>query len=64
MSEKSEIKVLIKGTTISIIITLICLLIFSTILTYSNISENIIPFVIIAITVISILLGSITMAKK
>lgn len=64
MSKKREIKVLVKGIFYSILITLICLFVFSAILAYSNASENIIPTAIIAITVISILLGSIIMARK
>lgn len=47
-----------KGTIISIIITLILLFIFSTVLAYSNVSESIIPVVLIIITGVSILIGS------
>ena len=47
-----------KGVLISIISTLILLLIFTTILTYTNISEDSAPLVIITITAISILIGS------
>ena len=51
-------KYIIKGVIISIISTLIFLFIFSILLTYTNISENLInPFIII-ITAISILIGS------
>lgn len=49
---------IMKGVGISFIATLIILLIFATILTYSNISESTITPVIIIITAISILLGS------
>lgn len=49
---------IIKGVTISIIFTLIFLFIFSTILTYTNISEEFIAPVIIVITAISIFIGS------
>lgn len=49
---------IIKGTLLSIIITLILLLIFSLVLTYSNISDSMISPVIIVITTISILAGS------
>ena len=48
-----------KGIIISFLITLITIFIFSIILTYTNISENIIPIVIIGLTFISILIGSI-----
>ena len=51
-------KEIIKGTIISIICTLICLFIFSIILTYTNISESFITPVIIVITGISICIGS------
>ena len=47
-----------KGIIISILITLILLFLFSIILTYTNIGENVIPAVIIIATVISILIGS------
>ena len=45
---------ILKGTLISIVLTLILLLVFSALLTYTNISENISPIVIIAITGVSI----------
>ena len=48
-----------KGVVFSFFITLIAIFIFSIILTYTNISENIIPVVIIVLTFISILSGSI-----
>lgn len=47
-----------KGTMIAIISTIILLLIFAVILTYTNISEGTINPVIITITAISILIGS------
>ena len=47
-----------KGSIISIIFTLILLFIFSIILTYTSISENVISPVIIIISSISILIGS------
>ena len=52
------IKNVIKGTFLSIILTVILLLVFAAILTYTNISESTIPIVTIAITAISILIGS------
>ena len=54
---QNSLKVL-KGTGLSIVITLILLLVFSAILTYTNVSENVIPIAIIAITGFSILVGS------
>lgn len=53
-----------KGLMISIIITLITILLFSIILTYSNISENIIPIAIIILTFISILIGAIISTRN
>ena len=55
--ENTPIKI-IKGVGIALLITLISLLIFSIILTYTNIEENVINPVIMIITAISILIGS------
>ncbi|MCI8641701.1 MAG: TIGR04086 family membrane protein [Clostridia bacterium] len=49
---------LVKGIGISIIVTVILLIIFSVLLAYTNISENVISPVIMVITAISILIGS------
>ena len=49
---------ILKGLVISIIFTLICLFIFSCLLVYTDINENLMQPVIIAITGISILIGS------
>ncbi len=49
---------LFKGVGISFAFTLVLLLIFSVILTFSNINENVINPVIIIVTGISILIGS------
>ena len=49
---------IIKGVIISIFCTLIFLLIFSILLTYTNLSEKLINPFIIVITAISILIGS------
>lgn len=49
---------ILKGVGIAIISTLIFLLIFSAILTYTNLSEQTIAPVIIVVTAISILIGS------
>lgn len=54
---KNIIKI-IKGSVGGIILTLILLLIFAAVLTYTNIEESTIKPVIIVITVISILVGS------
>lgn len=57
MNENNIIKIL-KGSAISIIITLIGLLIYSIILSYTSVSESTIPTIVIIITAISILIGS------
>ena len=49
---------ILKGLVISIVFTLICLFIFSCLLVYTDISENLMRPVIIIITGISILIGS------
>ena len=49
---------IIKGTAISLVITLILLLLFAVLLTATSIQENTINPVIIIITAISILIGS------
>lgn len=55
---------LLKGSLISIIITIILLIIFSAILTYTKVKENTVPTVIIIVTSLSILIGSqITTSK-
>lgn len=60
-----NMKAILKGIIISIILTLILLFIFATILTYTNISENTIPAVIIIITATSLLIGcSIASRRK
>lgn len=49
---------IIKGVIISLITTLVLLFIFSIVLTYTNVSENLITPVIIVVTAISIFIGS------
>lgn len=58
INENNIIKNIAKGIGISLITTLVSLLIFSIILTYTNIQENVINPVIMMITAISILIGS------
>ena len=58
INENSSITNIIKGVGIALITTLVLLIIFSIILTYTNIQENVINPVIMIITAISILLGS------
>lgn len=55
--DKSSVKI-IKGTAISIILSLILLTIYATLISYTSVSENTMVPVIITITGISILIGS------
>ena len=57
-NETKTIKNIFIGVGISFMITIIFLLIFSILLTYTNISENTINPVITVVTAISILIGS------
>lgn len=50
---------ILKGSGTSIIITLVLLLIYSALLTYTSLNENTMPVFIIGITTISILAGSL-----
>ena len=63
IQENTYIKIL-KGLLISIAVSLIGIFIFSILLTYTNISENTIPIVIIAISFISILIGATISTRK
>ena len=56
--DNKTLKSILKGTVIALITTIILFLIFSIILTYTNISESTIFPVIVVITGISILIGS------
>lgn len=62
-TNNSAIRIL-KGLIISFVVTLVSIFIFSIILTYSNISEKIVPIVIIILTFISILIGTIIGVRK
>lgn len=55
---------IVKGLLISFIVTLISIFIFSVLLTYTDISESIVPTVIIVLTFVSILIGTIISMKK
>lgn len=55
---------IIKGSLLSIIVTTVCLIIFSIILAYTNIPESTMVPVITIITAISILVGSIISVSK
>lgn len=68
IKEKSELRInsikILKGTFIAIIISVIFLLIFAMLLCYTEISENTIKPVVLIITGISILIGSVISARK
>ena len=55
---------IIKGAGISIIFTLICLTVFSALLTFTNLSESLIQPVVISVTGISIFVGSFFATRK
>lgn len=54
----NNIKKILIGSGVSVIITIIGLIIFASLLTYTSITESTIPTVTIIITIISILIGS------
>ena len=49
---------ILKGSAFSIVTTLVLLIVFAIILTYTNINESTIPTVVIIVTALSILIGS------
>jgi len=63
-NQNNGIVKIFKGLIFSFIITLVSIFIFAIVLTYSDISESIIPIVIIVLTFISILIGSIISMRK
>lgn len=56
-STSSIVRVL-KGSAISMLASIVLLMIFATLLTYTNVNENTMPTVIIIVTALSILIGS------
>lgn len=63
-NNSNGIVIILKGSLISIIATIVLLIIFAAVLTYSNINENSMPTVIIVVTALCILVGSqITTSK-
>lgn len=63
-NNSNGIVIILKGSLISIIATIVVLMIFAAVLTYSNINENSMPTVIIVVTALCILVGSqITTSK-
>lgn len=63
-TESKNIVKIIKGSTVAIIITLLGLLIYSVILASTEIGENTINYVVIGISALSILIGSIISVSK
>ena len=63
-TESKNIVKIIKGSTVAIIITLLGLLIYSVILASTEIGENTINYVLIGISALSILIGSIISVSK
>lgn len=63
-SSNSNMIKIFKGIMFSFLITLVSVLFFSIILTYTNISEKVIPIVIIILTFISILIGTMIGIRK
>ena len=55
---------ILKGLLFSFIITLMSIFVFAIVLTYTNISESVIPIVIICLTFVSILIGSMIGVRK
>ena len=63
-TESKNIVKIIKGSIVAIIITLLGLLIYSIILASTEIGENTINYVVIGISALSILIGSIISVSK
>lgn len=63
-TESSNVVKILKGSILSIVFTIICLLVYSIILTNTEISESTINYVVIGITGISILIGSIISVSR
>lgn len=57
-SAKGNLIRVLKGTGLAVIITLVMLLIYSCLLTYTNINESTMSAVVIVVTALSILVGS------
>jgi len=65
LERKNSISIkIIKGVIIVFVVTLLTIFAFSIILAYTNISDNVIPTVIVILTFISILIGTIVSMKN
>lgn len=63
-STDARLNKILRGMMFSFFLTLISIFLFAVILTYTNISEKVIPTVIIILTFISILIGTIIGTKN
>lgn len=63
-SSNKFIKKIFKGVLISLVVSFVLLAVFAIVLTYTSVSENTIVPVIIVVTGISILVGTILESKK
>ena len=63
-SSNKFIKKIFKGVLISLVVSFVLLAIFAIVLTYTSVSENTIVPVIIVVTGISILVGTILESRK
>lgn len=63
-SNSNSIIRILKGSIFSIVTTLVLLIIFAALLTYTNINESTMPTVIIIVTALSILIGSQIVTSK
>ena len=64
MNHNQMVFKIVKGLLFSFTITLISIFIFSMVLTYSDIPESVIPIVIIVLTCMSILIGTMIGVRK
>ena len=63
VSQNNFVRIL-KGSVVSIIITLVILFVFALLLAYTNMSENMITPIVIIVSAISILIGSIISSRR
>ena len=64
MKKENNIMRIIKGSLLAIIITIMALLIFSAILAYTNVSENVSTPVIFVIMIASVIVGGFVSLRK
>lgn len=64
IKDSSRIKYIIKGTIFTYIFAVVLIFIYSTLLTYTNISDSTIPSFVAGISIISILFSSIIFSRQ